>query len=147
MVGREGIERAVTWVLAVTLVVALVAVAAIAVNPPETTDPYTEFYLLGPDGNASGYPTTLSPGESGDLVVGITNHEQREVTYTLRVTWNGTVTQEHTIEVADEETVEEALAITAPPDPGRYNVRFELFRGEVSGEPYRFGRLWVTVEG
>ncbi len=146
MGGRQTLKRLVTWGLAIVLVVSIVAVVAIAADPPGTSDPYTEFYLLGSDGNASEYPTALSTGESGDLIVGISNQEQQDTTYTLQVTWNGTTTQEQTFDVASAETVEEELSIVAPEDPGRYRVRFELFQGDMSDEPYRSTRLLVTVE-
>jgi uncharacterized membrane protein len=64
-VVRAKLERALTWALGIALLGSMLAVGYVAVNPPETTDPYTEFYVLGPEGNASGYPSNLTVGESG----------------------------------------------------------------------------------
>ncbi|MFB6111760.1 MAG: DUF1616 domain-containing protein [Halobacteriaceae archaeon] len=139
------LERALTWVLAIALVLSLGGVVAIAVNPPDTSPPFTEMYVLGPDGNASGYPTALAPGETGTVIVGISNHEDREVSYDLLVTWNGTVTQTRTVTVADGATRELRLTLTAPPREGEYRVRFLLFKGDPGGEPYRYLRLFVDV--
>lgn len=144
---NERIERALTWFLAVLLVLSLGAVLYIAVNPPETTDPYTEFYILGPDGVAADYPTELEPGGSGTVIVGISNHEHEDRTYRMVVTWNGSTTVDRTVRVQDEETRELTLNLTAPATPGRYRVRFELYKsGSSSGDPDQWLRLWVDVE-
>ena len=79
-------ERALTWILAIALVVAVAGVVYVAVNPPETTDPYTEFYVLGPDGNASEYPTRLAPGETDEVILGVSNHEYQVGLYHVVVT-------------------------------------------------------------
>lgn len=141
----ERPERVLTWVLAAALVASMVAVVAIALNPPDTTDPYTEFYVLGPSGNASGYPTNVSVGGSGEVIVGVSNHEDRAVTYRVVVTWNGQATKQRSVRVADGATEEFRVRLQAPAEPGRYRVRFLLFEGEPGGEPYRWLRLWVTV--
>lgn len=134
-----------TWVLAVALVVSVVGVVYVAVNPPETTDPYTEFYILGPEGNASGYPTTLGPGEAGEVIVGVSNHEHRTVAYWVEITWNGTTSQTLEFSVEDDRTVERRVQLTAPSVPDRYRVRFLLYMDEQPGEPSHSLRLWVTV--
>lgn len=141
---RARAERVLTWVLGLALVLALVGVVYVAMNPPETTDPYTEFYLLGLDGNASGYPTQLSPGESGSVVVGISNHEHRAVDYRIVITWNGTETRERDVHVADNMAEELRVNLTAPSEPGRYKVLFLLYN-ESGDEPYLNNRLWIEV--
>jgi len=152
MVSEELYERAVralTLGLAIALLFSVLGVAYLAVNPPETTDPYTEFYLLGPDGEtASDYPDNMTIGETGEFTVGITNHEHREQTYTLGVIVDGDVRTEQTVTVADEETWQDQFAYTAE-SAGEKRVRVVLYKGEslqLEEEPYRFGRLLVTVE-
>ena len=140
----DRLERALTVVLGLALVLSIVAVGAIAVNPPTTTEPFTEFYLVGPDGNASGYPTELAPGEPGTVIVGISNHEHRAVQYRLEVTWNGSVTAAETVQLADGQTEEQPMTLTAPTEPGRYRLQFHLYN-ETGTEPYRTTRLLVTV--
>ena len=41
----------------------------------------TEFYLLGPGGKASDYPTNLTVGQNGSVIIGIVNHEYKTVNY------------------------------------------------------------------
>jgi len=73
--GQATLSRVATWVLAIALVVSVAAVVYVALTLQDMTDPYTEFYVLGPDGNASEYPTRLAPGEMGEVIVGVSNHE------------------------------------------------------------------------
>ncbi|WP_336000309.1 DUF1616 domain-containing protein [Halorientalis halophila] len=137
-------ERVLTWVLALALLLSLAGVVYVAMVPPETTDPYTEFYILGPDGNASGYPTQLAPGDTGTVIVGITNHEQRDVDYRVAVTWNGSQSFERNVSVADEATEEFRVSLSAPDESGRYRVLFHL-TNEAGGEPTPPNRLWIDV--
>jgi len=142
-------ERALTWILAIALVVAVAGVVYVAVNPPETTDPYTEFYVLGPDGEtADGYPENLTVGETGEVVVGITNHEHKEMTYTVAVVVEDEVRSKRTVSVDDESTWEDRFGYT-PESAGEKRVRILLYKGEtvnLDEEPYRHLRLLVSVE-
>lgn len=141
---RQRAERVLTWVLAIALVLSLAGVVYVALVPPQTGDTFTEFYLLGPNGNASEYPTNLTTNETGTVIIGVSNHERKSVEYRVRVTRNGTQTAERTISVADGETREFRVNLTAPADPGRYRFRFLLYN-ETSPDPYLRTRLWIQV--
>lgn len=144
---NETLHRALTWVLAIALLASVAGVIYIAVTPQETTEPYTEFYILGPGGNASGYPTNLSVGERGTVIVGISNHEHEAVEYTLVLRLANETIAERTVRVADEATWERRISFT-PTEVGRHRLRFLLYRGphpDVSGEAYRSLRLWIDV--
>jgi len=52
---------------------------------PKQGDKYTEFYILGPGGMASDYPTNLTIGQEGNITIGIANHEYRTVTYAVEI--------------------------------------------------------------
>lgn len=138
-------QRILTVALLVVLVVATAGVVAVAVSPPETTDPFTEFYLIGADGNASDYPTALSTGETATVVVGISNHEHERVDYRLRVLWNDAATLDRNVTVGDDRTRELNLSVTAPDDPGEYRLRFRLAGGTVENGTDQRLRLWVRV--
>lgn len=141
---RDALHRTLTWGLAVVLVVAVAGTIYLAVNPPETTDPYTEFYILGPGGNASGYPTNLSVGETGMVIVGITNHEHVQTTYTLVLELDNATIDRRNATIADEATWEERVRFSVQ-EPGRQRLRFLLYKGANEGEPYRHLRLWLEV--
>lgn len=148
--GRRAKETAqviLTVVLAVALVVALAGVVYIAVTPQQATDPYTEFYILGAEGNASDYPTRLTPGEEASVTLGITNHEQQETTYTVLVTAGDQLLTSRSVTIGNQETWEEPVRYSLN-QTGNVRVRFLLYQGSnpTSGaEPYRSAWLWTNV--
>ncbi|MEF8813603.1 MAG: DUF1616 domain-containing protein [Halovenus sp.] len=144
---REQLRRWVTGVLAVALVVALGGVVYVALTPGAAEDPFTEFYILGPDGNASDYPTNLTAGESGELIVGVTNNEQEEMTYTVVLARDGESLTETTGTVGDGETWEERVAFSVD-EPGEHRLAILLFVGEDPDsleDPYQELQLIVEV--
>lgn len=50
---------------------------------------YTEFYLLGPDGVAGGYPNEVRVGQDVELMFGVISHEAEVTTYQVEVSVNG----------------------------------------------------------
>jgi uncharacterized membrane protein len=75
-------------IIGIALVIAIVASASglayLISNPPQEQS-FTEFYILSQNGNATGYPQNLIVGQSASLKLGIINHENRQVNYTLEV--------------------------------------------------------------
>lgn len=142
---RERVSQVLTWVLAAALLVSIIAVIYIAVTPQPPAEKFTEFYILGPDGKASGYPTNLSVGGEGSVIVGIVNHEAESVTYQVVVAWNNTTTSERRVTLQHDEAWEQRVTIRAPSKPGTYKLRFLLYRADQPDTLYRSLRLWVTV--
>ena len=149
-IGQETTARlntVITWALAVMLIVALAGVVYVSLTSSAEADPYTEFYILGPDGNASDYPTNLSTGETDELIAGITNNEHQSMTYTVGLTFDNESVTEQTVEVADGETWEGELRFT-PEDAGVKQLDILLYIGEdpdLDDEPYQKLELVVSV--
>ncbi len=121
-----------------------------------TQEPLTEFYILGPEGTAENYPTEYVLGESGTVIVGIINHEQKPVNYTLEVKLENTSLplppDQQYITLGDNETWEKAVTVTPPFEGTNMNLGFLLYnedKKEVLEEgislPYRDLRLWINV--
>ena len=75
-------------ILTIALVIAIIISISLLVYvivTPHNGERFTEFYILGPDGKAEGYPTNLSVGENGTVIVGIANHEHKPMNYTVEV--------------------------------------------------------------
>ena len=75
-------------ILTVVLILAIMssfATLLYIVTHPKQGERFTEFYILGEDGNAHNYPTKLFVGENGTVIIGIVNHEEREVNYYVEV--------------------------------------------------------------
>lgn len=136
-----------TWTLAALLIASLVGVVYIALTPSAEENPYTEFYILGPEGNASDYPTNLSTGETGELIVGITNNEHREMTYTVVLVLDDEPVAERTVEVADGRTWKEEVQFT-PEEAGEKQLDILLYIGgdaDIDAEQYRKLQLTINV--
>lgn len=135
-------------ILGLALVVSLFSVAYIAVTPQQQSgEEFTEFYVLGPDGTASDYPTDLSVGETGTIIVGVTNQEYTEMTYTVALLLEDKPLETQTITLAHGETWEESFSVT-PERTGRLQLGILLYEGESADfddEPYRDLQLWLEV--
>ncbi|WP_292520646.1 DUF1616 domain-containing protein [Methanoculleus sp.] len=75
-------ERVLSIVLAAALLVAAATTILIVVSPKEG-EKFTEFYILGPKGKAADYPTEFMAGVPQTVIIGIGNHEYRDITYTV----------------------------------------------------------------
>jgi uncharacterized membrane protein len=81
---EKGIDKVLTIVLAIAIVSSVVVLAYVVAFPREG-EKFTEFYILGPGGKASDYPHNLTVGTNASMIVGIANHEQRQVHYFVQV--------------------------------------------------------------
>lgn len=153
-------------VLAAALVLILLVTAPLlgfAMSQPRPTQGYTELYLLGPQGNFTGYPTQLNVSQTGSLEVVVANHEGAAEGYSLRVdlvavqiVYNATTKQNETIDL--NRTTLQTFPLNLPDqgqwtDPftfsigssGTWEVQFLLTESGNSLNPYRVVRLLVTV--
>ena len=140
-------QRIATLAAACLLVGSVATVAFIAVNPTQGSEPFTEFYVLNSDGNASNYPSNLTVGETGELTVGVANHEHEETTYTVVALLNESTVGQHNMTVADGSSQEEQVTFT-PQSTGTYRLRLLLFAENTpmsNSDPYRRLRLWISV--
>lgn len=140
-------ERYLTWFLVAFLVLSVLGTVYLSATPAQRTDPYTELYVEGPDGNASDYPQRLSVGESGNVTVGVSNHENRWMQYTLVYRLGAEQIGKQTISIEGEESWEGKRSFT-PKEPGRKQLQIHLYRGAQpppNADPYRTVYLWVSV--
>ena len=106
----------------------------------------TEFYLLGEEGIASGYPENVTVGEEATVQVGIGNLENSQQSYTLLVRTNETSLFSDTVTVSSDGRWEEPVPVTFD-SAGRKRLLFELYSGQsTEGEPYRELQLYVNVQ-
>ena len=161
---RNSGAREKTFAVALTVgfVVAFGALAYV-IATPRPGERFTEFYILGPGGNATGYPTALNVSESASVIFGISNHEYATVDYAalvelvgMRLVYNSTTNQNETVDV--NRTVWSWTNVTLADGqnwmqpytfqinaPGLWKVQFLLFKeGDLSGA-YRELHLFVLV--
>lgn len=143
----DDLREKATIAMAALFVLSLIIVVFLALTPQATTDPYTEFYLLGPDGNASDYPSNLSVGETGTLIVGVVNNEHQSTSYTVRLELQEDRVADRELTIEDGERWEEEFSIT-PRSEGRQRLWVRLYRGHTVGpsaEPLHELWLWIEV--
>ena len=78
------LEKIVTIVLIICLITALSGVIYVILIPKQG-ERFTEFYILGPNHLASDYPRNLTFGENATVILGIVNHENTLMNYTIEV--------------------------------------------------------------
>jgi uncharacterized membrane protein len=171
--GRDAFQQPasrtdllVNIVLAVSILLAVGSVTY-AVAAPNEGEAFTEFYLLTENETgelvADGYPTTFNVGEPQPVVVGIENHEQHAIEYTVliqlqRVQVDGNATSvvaterldRFTVALDDDETWREPRSIAPTTTGGRLRIVFLLYRDTPPDDPsvenaYRNTQLWVSV--
>ena len=118
-------------------------------------EPSTEFYILGPDGTAKTYPTNYVLGENGTVIVGIINHEQKPVNYTMEIRLEDTPLplpdDRKNIYIRNNETWKKAVTITPPFEGTNMSLQFLLYNNDKKemleniSVPYRDLHLWINV--
>ncbi|NJE05677.1 DUF1616 domain-containing protein [Thermococcus sp. M36] len=88
------LDKALTIILIVAILTSIGTLAYV-ITHPKPGEAFTEFYILGPEGKAADYPTELKAGQDGTVIIGIVNHEHRNVTYYVQIwlvnlTWDNT---------------------------------------------------------
>ena len=78
------LDKALTVILIIAII-SSIATLGYVITHPKPGEKFTEFYILGPNGKAADYPTELFVGENATVILGIANHEYRNVTYHVEV--------------------------------------------------------------
>jgi uncharacterized membrane protein len=83
-VFENRFDKVITLVLAVLIITSIVLLVYVVVIP-RVGEKFTEFYVLNVNGTTDQYPQNLSVGENISVILGISNHEYRTITYTIEV--------------------------------------------------------------
>lgn len=144
----SGGDKALAALLAISILASLGSLAYVIGNP-RGEEAFTEFYILGPDRVAEDYPTKYTPGSSGTVVVGITNHEYRTVDYTMEIRL-----ENHSLPLPEDqkyirldhnESWEEPVTFTPSVEGKNMKLEFLLFNETEKNTPYRNTHLWINV--
>jgi len=163
---KSRADMALNVVLVISILLAAGSVGY-AVTVPKQGESFTEFYLLTENESgelvADEYPTEFEAGESRELVVGIGNHEHRQVNYTVIVEIqrvdivdNETQIRETTElrrfepTVGANETWQQRHSVAPEMTGERLRLQYLLYRGDPStplnrSAAYRELHLWVNV--
>jgi len=143
---RSGglVDRSLTVALGVSIVAA-VGTFLFVLAKPEVGERFTEFYVLGPWGDARIYPQNVLVGRPITLIVGVINREHEAVEYHIVTEVGGQEVEQITgIQLTHDEKWEKTLSFALQQPGEDQRVAFLLFKkGEE--EPYRSLHLWVNV--
>jgi uncharacterized membrane protein len=116
---------------------------------PHESEPYTAFYVLGPQKMAENYTTEYVSGGSGTYIIGIRNNEYRTMNYTMEVKLENQSlplpASLQNIRLAHNTTLEEPLVITPSIEGNNMKLEFLLFNETEKNMPYQDLRLWINV--
>jgi len=137
--------------LSISLVVALLAalggIVYLAITP-QTSEKFTEFYLLGSQGKADNYLQQVVLGANVDVIIGVVNHEYQPATYHIRITINGVRNKEIDIgTLVYEQKWERGVSFVAQSPGDKQKVEFWLYKDN-GIEPYLKDplRLYIDVD-
>jgi uncharacterized membrane protein len=131
---RSRLDKILTVILTIAILASFATLIYIITHPKQS-EYFTEFYILGKSGKAYDYPTELFVGENGTVIIGIVNHEGREVNYYVEIylvnlTYNETLNKT----IIYEAHLMDRFNITLPPKPinieGNWTPQWEM--------PYNF---------
>ena len=141
-------DKILTIILILSILASVGTLVYVIVSPKEG-EHFPEFYILGPEGMASNYPTEYVLGEDGTVIVGIVNHEYRTVNYAMDVRLeNRSLDLPENmkyVNLVHNETWEDTLEITPPFEGTDMKLEFLLFNESEKEVPYRELHLWINV--
>lgn len=141
---ESGTDRILSIILVISIVLAVSATIFVIASPKEG-EKFTEFYILGPNGKASDYPTNLTAGERGNVTVGVVNHEYASVNYKLMVKLNNITIENKNITLSSNEKYEAPSTFTPLRSGDKQKLEFLLYKLPDEDNPYRSLHLWLNV--
>lgn len=81
---ENRVDRALTIILIIAIIIVIASLIYIIMTP-KTGETFTELYLLGSTGKATGYPRNLTINETATVTIGVANHENQVIDYTIEV--------------------------------------------------------------
>ncbi|MCD5412734.1 MAG: DUF1616 domain-containing protein [Dehalococcoidia bacterium] len=146
---ESRLDRALSIVL-ILAIVGAIGTLGYVIASPRVGERFTEFYILGLEGKAEGYPTELTVGEEGRVILGITNREHEIMGYEVKIKVDGVLQQRiGPVELEHEESWREQVGFV-PQEPGEdQKVQFVLYKIRTLGtedEPGPTLHLWIDVK-
>lgn len=138
-VGRVGV----IVIGAAALLALIVSIGIVAL--PRPGEFFTEFYILGEQGQAADFPRNLVVGEPAQVTIGIINREGEAHTYRVEAVMDGALVGSlEAARVEHNRQLERDLNFTPQSVGDTLYVEFLLYRDD-DPRPYRTLRLWLNV--
>lgn len=106
---------------------------------------FTEFYILGLSGKAEGYPSSLTLGEGGEVIVGVINREHEAMSYRVEVRIDGVINSSvGPVLLERDEKWEKVVAFVPRRMGDKQQVEFLLYK-QAESDIFQKLYLWVDV--
>jgi uncharacterized membrane protein len=142
--SKQGVDRILTIILILSIVASIIMLIYVIATPKQG-EKFTEFYILGDNGKAEGYPTRLEAGKTSSVIVGITNHEYVLTNYTLNISLENDTLNTMQVQLMHNATWEEKVLFTPEKTGDNLKLEFLLYKEDNITAPYRYLHLWVNV--
>lgn len=142
---ESGWDKTLSILLILSIITAVGALVYVVVTPKQG-EHFTEFFILGPEGKAAGYPTDLFSNNTYSIRVGIVNNEFESVNYTLLVNLENSSLYADSITLSHNRSYEDEIAFTPTIQGDNLKLEFLLYKNHNMTSPYRSLHLWVDVQ-
>ncbi len=136
-------EKILSIILIISIILAISTTVYIIVKPKQG-EKFTEFYILGPEGKASNYPTNLTSGDKGHVIIGLVNHEYATTEYELLVKVENRTLKNDTVILKNGEKKEIPFNFTAG-SSGHRKMSFLIYKLPDKEKAYRSLHLWLNI--
>jgi len=121
-------NKIISAVLITAIIICVGLIVYLAVTP-QPSERFSEFYLLGKEGKASGYPSQVAAEQPVSIIVGIVNHEGRPSDYAVQIKENDAIIKSVTVgELNDGQKWEQPVEFTLSNAGDSRRVNFYLYK-------------------
>ena len=143
---RQNFVDKVLSTILITAILGAMGTLGYVIATPKIGEKFTEFYILGLEGQAIEYPKEMRTGEQGRVLVGIVNREQETVSYWVKVTIDEvTLNGISPVVLHHEDRWEQEVGFIPAQLGDNQKVEFSLYK-QGQSEAYRVIHLWIDVE-
>lgn len=141
---RESKKSQILSIILIITILLAISTTVYIILKPKQGESFTEFYILGPNGKASDYPTNLTLGQNGTVIIGVVNHEYQTANYEIVVSSNGTIMSQQNITLTNGNQTQIPYSFTAG-SVGYKNIEFSLYKLPDTTNVYRSLHLYVNM--
>jgi len=121
-------NKIVSALLIVAILICAGLIIFLAVTP-QPSERFSEFYLLGKQGKAEGYPSQAAAGQPVSVIAGIVNHEGSPADYTIQIRENDDIIKSISVgKLNDGQKWEQPVEFTLNRAGEGRRVNFFLYR-------------------
>jgi len=132
-------------IILVTVTLSTIGILIYKFTKPNTSDRFTEFYILNSAGEANDYPTEITLGYAGQVDLVIINEEQKLTTYKVQIEVNGLPNGTFgPINLEPGEKSDSEISFTPTTSGEHQEVEFNLYENGQNESNLNL-HLWINV--